>query len=57
VEKVSIQGQIFFHLSDKKTWKDIRENIKTWKKIGEKMFFFQKLLNFENVLKQNCNKI
>jgi hypothetical protein len=26
-------------LSDKKTWKDIRENIKTWKENREKMFF------------------
>ena len=51
------QGQIFFHMRDPKTWKDKRENIKTWKEIRENMFFFQKLLNFENVLKQNCNKI
>jgi hypothetical protein len=39
---------------------DERENIKTWKEIREeekKMFLCQKVLNFENVLKQNCNKI
>ena len=33
------QGQIFFHLSDKKTWKDIRENIKNWKEIKENYSF------------------
>jgi hypothetical protein len=32
-------------------------NITTWKEIIENIFFFQKLLDFGNVLKQNCNKI
>ena len=51
------QGQIFFHLSDKKTWKDIRELTESWKVIRENMFFFSEMAEFENVHKQNCNKI
>ena len=45
------QGYIFFHLSDPKTWKDVRENRKTWKEIKEKLLFVQKFLDFENILK------
>ena len=51
------QGQIFFHMRDPKTRKDIRENTESWKVNRENMFFFQKWLNFENLPKQNCNKI
>ena len=40
-----------------KNMEGYKGKFKTWKEIREKMFFFQKLMNFENVLKQNCNKI
>jgi hypothetical protein len=44
-------------MRDPKTWKDIRGKVKTGKEIIDNIFFFQKLPDFENVLKQNCNKI
>ena len=48
---------IFFHLRDKNSRKDIRDTSKTRKDIKEKCSFFQKWLEFNNVLQQNGNKI